>query len=97
MYAHSTVPFAGTVYGGSSMTMSGLICQPSGQVAGGGASAGLPDCAPSSTHLLSVSISPAVRLRSFENVPCCGSANHGGIFFVCTAVLIARAHGRVLS
>jgi hypothetical protein len=39
----------------------------------------------------------AMRLLSFENCPCCASANHGGIFFASTAALIALAHGRVPS
>ena len=36
----------------------------------------------------------ATKARSFENLPKCGSANHGGIFFVTTADLMALDQGR---
>jgi hypothetical protein len=36
-------------------------------------------------------------VRSFANFPWLGSANHGGIFLVATAFLMAFAQGRVLS
>lgn len=42
-----------------------------------------------------LAMSPAVRVFSFAKCPKAGSANHGGIFLVATASLIALAQGRV--
>src|SRR5689334_22011746 len=89
---------AGTRVSGPLTVISGLISQPSsGHFTWGGASLALPSGAPASAHLAMVSISAALRERSFEKWPNWGSANHGGIFLVATAVFIAFAHGRVLS
>src|SRR5258706_3348950 len=83
---------------GISNTTSGFpIVQPSTKWTGLGASLVSPALAPSSTHEIRVLISAADRVRSFSKWPYLGSANHGGIFLVATAVLIAFAHGRGLS
>src|SRR6476619_2037415 len=83
---------------GISRIMSGLpIDQPSTNLTGAGASLALPAGAPASTQDTRVLTSPADMVRSLENLPCCGSAYHGGIFFVATAVLMALAQGRVVS
>src|SRR5690348_9734552 len=78
--------------------MSGFgIAQPSVNWTGLGASFGSPAGAPASTHATSVCFADSGSVRSFAQVPVCGSANHGGIFLVRTAVFIAFAHGRVES
>ena len=83
---------------GISMILSGCaMAHPSVKATGFGASLGLPALAPPSTQETSVLISPSDKLRSFENLPCAGSANHGGIFLLETTSLMAFAHGRVLS
>src|SRR5579862_6037075 len=69
--------------------------QPSFHTTGGGALLGSPSGAPASTQETILRICSAVRRRSLEKCPCCGSANHGGIVPVATATLIAFAHGRV--
>src|SRR5499427_9504026 len=80
---------------GISTTRSGLpICQPSVNAGNGGSCDGSPWRASASTHLTIVSICACVRLRSFLNAPCEGSANHGGIVRELTLSRIARAHGR---
>ena len=53
--------------------------------------------APASAQCTMVSISPGLSDGSFENSPCCESANQGGICRDSTLVLMLRAHGRVLS
>src|SRR5215470_12738755 len=97
-YIHSItlfLGFGGTVNSGPLTTMSGSISHPSaGHRTGTGASFALPSGAPASTHREMVSISLAFSERSLAKWPTCGSANHGGIFFVRTAVFIAFAHGR---
>src|SRR6185369_4153103 len=93
------IPVAGTGKGfGSWKTTSGLgILQPSTNCFGAGISLGSPRGAPASAQAARVLISLSDIEASFENVPKCGSANHGGIFFCSTAALIAFAHGRVCS
>jgi hypothetical protein len=77
---------------------SGLpMLQPSLHSIGAGASCGLPSSAPPRTQPTSVSTSVGVSVRSLANVPCAGSANHGGICFCWTAARIAFAHGRACS
>src|SRR5262245_23197015 len=89
---------AGTLKSGSRTIRSGEVCQPSAAHAFGlGASVGFPCGAPASTHLEMVSICVCVKDRSFANGPVCGSANHGGIVFATTRLLMLRAHGRVAS
>ena len=96
MRSHSTIPRAGTGYGGQIECDIGLICQPpAGHSIGGGATAGSPSGAPRSTHAAIVAISDSLSDRSLLKWPYCGSANHGGIALVTTACLIAFAHGRV--
>ena len=95
-YWYSIVPSAGILYStGISKTTSGLpICQPAANCGNAGISAGSPCRASPSTHFTMVSICAGVRLRSLLNVPCAGSANHGGISRAITFSRIARAHGR---
>src|ERR1700751_5999128 len=92
-------PEVGMLIGvGISMILS--VCpmsQPSVKATCFGASFGLPALAPPSTQVTRVETSAADRLRSLENLPCAGSANHGGIFLLETSSLMALAHGRVLS
>src|ERR1044071_7201773 len=88
---------AGTSVVGPSTTTSGWIDHPSGHRTGAGASAALPSGAPASTQRLIVSISRRLSERSLEYGPNCGSANHGGMRRVATAIFIARAHGRTFS
>src|SRR5205809_1348128 len=77
---------------------SGLpIFHPSSNFTGLGASPGFPSGAPVSAQETKDLISSSERDRSFENLPCCGSAPHGGIFFCTTAVRIAFAQGRTCS
>src|SRR5262249_35545563 len=96
MYVYSSVPFAGTLKGfGSGKTRSGRMFQPSRNVTGAGLSFASPSTAPLSAHETKVRISASLRPLSFEKCPKCGSANHGGIFRVETAALIALAQGRV--
>src|SRR5204863_8492540 len=52
-----------------------------------------PFRAPASNHAAMVSISPCDRRGSFLNVPCAGSAPHGGIARETTRCLMDRAHG----
>src|SRR5579863_6623468 len=79
-------------------TTSGFpIRHPSTQSICLGASLEFPAGAPASTQLFKTSTSDCVKVRSLENLPKCGSANHGGIFFVSIACLMAFAHGRVSS
>src|SRR5271154_3944935 len=93
------VPEVGTAIGaGIANTLSGCpITQPSVNAIGFGASFLSPALAPLSTQETRVLMSAADKLRSFENLPCAGSANHGGIFLLTTTCLMALAHGRVLS
>src|ERR1700691_1344741 len=93
------VPFSGTWNAvGIANTTSGFpMFQPSTKLIGLGASLGFPAVAPVSTHEIRVFISAADSVRSFSKWPYLGSANHGGIFLLATAVLIAFAHGRVPS
>src|SRR5712692_8894562 len=94
--SHSRTPFAGTSWGGRSMTICGWISQPSlGQSTGAGASLASPSATPVSAHFASVSISLCFSDRSLVKWPYFGSANQGGIFLRVTAALIALAHGRV--
>src|SRR5580658_930224 len=87
------VPVAFTWNGlGISIIMSGLICQPSGNVSGGGASLASPSGAPLFAQVTSVSTSAGLSVRSLAKWPY--SANHGGIFLVTTATFMALAHGR---
>jgi hypothetical protein len=89
------VPRAGISNGTGISTMtSGLMFHPVGKVSAGGAVVGSPATAPVSAQAESVSISLAVSRRSLARWLYPGSANHGGIFFETTAVLIARAQGR---
>src|SRR6516165_835543 len=74
---------------------SGSIIQPFGHLTGSGASRWSPSGAPKSAHLAKVSISVLPSDRSFVKCPWSGSANHGGIFRINTASLIAFAQGRV--
>src|ERR1019366_10175695 len=74
--------------------MSGLRFQPSLNFTGAGASFGLPSGAPLSAHAERVAISFALRRRSLRKWPTLESANHGGIFCVTTAALMAFAQGR---
>src|SRR5437867_6588295 len=101
MFDHSMTFFggrAGTRNSGPVTTTSGLICHPSaGHSTGGGASFGSPCGAPASAHFTIVSMSACLSERSLANTPCCGSANHGGIWRLSTLALMARAQGRVLS
>jgi hypothetical protein len=96
---YSTVPFGGTATSvGISTTRSGFgMFHPSIHRTGAGRSFASPSGAPASAHAASVFTSAWLRLRSFEKCPYCGSANHGGIFLLNTAALIALAHGRVPS
>ena len=64
---------------------------------GAGLSFGLPSGAPASAHAESLATSASLRRRSLAKCPYWGSANQGGILRVTTAVLMASAHGRVLS
>src|SRR4029077_3572049 len=94
--SHSSTPFAGTSWGGRSITISGWISQPPlGQSIGAGASLASPSKTPVSAHFASVSISLCLSDRSLRKCPYFGSANQGGIFLRITAALIALAHGRV--
>ena len=94
--SHSTMPRAGTGYGGRSTLTSGLICQPpAGHSISGGAAVGSPSGAPLLTHAAMVSISVCVRDRSLLKCPWRGSANQGGIALETTAALMAFAHGLV--
>ena len=95
----STVPSAGTLNAtGISMIRSGTpMFQPFTNFIGVGASFGLPGCAPPSTQVTRVFTCCGVSFRSLEKWPYCGSAYHGGIFFVSTAILMATAHGRASS
>ena len=91
-------PFAGTLCGsGIEMITSGWIRQPSAQSTGAGLSLASPSGAPMSAHAASVLMSSPSSRGSFRKSPYCGSANHGGIFLLTMASLIAFAHGRVLS
>ena len=73
------VPVAFTWKGfGISITMSGLICQPSGKVSGDGASLASPSGAPLFAQVTKVFTSAGLIVRSFAKWP--NSANHGGIF-----------------
>src|SRR5437867_1676776 len=82
---------------GMETTTSGWIRQPSAHCAAGGLAAASPSRAPLSAQAESVSASFSVNFGAFRNSPTCGSANHGGIFLLRTAALIAFAQGRVLS
>src|ERR1700736_3314555 len=95
-YLYCITPVAGTGKGwGSWKTMSGLgIVQPSTNCLGAGMSLASPKGAPASTQATSVLMSLWDNEASFENLPNCGSANHGGIFFSRTADRIAFAQGR---
>ena len=87
---------AGTRNSGPRTIRSGLICQPSGAHSiAGGASFASPCGAPASTHFVMVSICACDSERSLAQVPCAGSANHGGICRDATLALMLRAHGRV--
>jgi hypothetical protein len=96
---HSMTFFSGlaaTRNSGPRTTRSGLICQPSGaHSSGAGASRTSPCGAPASTHCTMVSICVCDSVRSLAQVPCAGSANHGGICRDATLALMLRAHGRV--
>src|SRR5688572_24167088 len=91
----STQPLAGTSKGGTSITTSGFVRQPSTHWTGGGASFASPSIAPLSAHLAMVSISLCERVKLSTNFPYCGSSPPGGITPVITAAFIALAHGRV--
>src|SRR4051812_36151557 len=94
-YTQSSTPVLGTWYDAPLTTTAGWIVHPSGLHATGfGASLISPSTAPPSTHFTIVSISSGLSERSFENSPCAGSANHGGISRFSTLSRIARAHGR---
>src|SRR6266496_1392250 len=67
---------------------------PSTNSSGFGRSFGSPSGAPASTHFTSVSRSACDIERSLRKWPNCGSANHGGIFWVRTACFMALAQGR---
>src|SRR5262249_565197 len=69
----------------------------SGHSIAAGLSSLSPSGAPVSAHAVRVLMSVSVSLASFRKPPYRGSANHGGIFLLRTASLIAFAHGRVLS
>ena len=58
-----------------------------------GGSLGSPSGAPASTQALIFSTSASDSRRSFAKWPYFGSANHGGIFLVATALLMALARG----
>jgi hypothetical protein len=91
-------PAAGISIAGSVMMKSGSPnCHPSVSTGGLGSSAGLPRGAPASTHFTIVSICGWLRRASLANVPCAGSANHGGICRFETFSLIDRAQGRTSS
>ncbi len=95
-YLYGTSPSAGISKSvPMSITMSGLpICQPVTNSGIFGSSLGLPSGAPPSTQATIVSICSFVRLRSLANLPCAGSASHGGIVRATTFSLIAFAQGR---
>ena len=82
-----------------SSTRSGSpISQPAGHSIASGAFAGSPRRAPVLAQPTIVSISSAVRTRSFVNCPCVWSlANQGGMSFASTCRAMLRAHGRVSS
>src|ERR1017187_5039727 len=89
------VPVAGSWKAfGISITTSGLIFQPSWKVLGAALSLASPSGAPLSTHATRVWICASLSLRSLAKWPILGSANHGGIFWLTTAALMALAHGR---
>ncbi len=93
-----SLPSAGISIAGRVMMKSGSPnCQPSVSAGGVGSSAGLPRGAPASTHFTIVSICAWLSRASLANVPCAGSANHGGICRFATLSLIDRAHGRTSS
>ena len=89
------MPVAGILYSSSIVkTASGLpIVQPSANRGASGRSLSSPFGAPPSTHAVMVSISLCDRRGSFLNVPCAGSAPHGGIARETTRCLMDRAHG----
>src|SRR5579872_4630548 len=98
MYVYSRVPRAGILKGlGSWNTTSGLMFQPSLKATGSGLSLASPSGAPLSAHAASVAISASLRCFSLVKCPYLGSANHGGIFLLTTAALMALAQGRVPS
>src|ERR1700682_1868504 len=89
------VPVAGRLNGlGISITMSGLIFQPSWKVSGAGLSFASPSVAPWSAQETKVLMSAWLSRRSLAKWPYCGSANQGGIFWLTTATFIAFAQGR---
>src|SRR6185369_16235159 len=92
-------PLAGIVNSSSIVKIaSGLpIVQPSTSCGAAGMSLSSPFGAPASTHFAIVSTSASDRRGSFLNVPCAGSAPHGGIVRAVTRCLMARAHGRASS
>src|SRR5215510_6342218 len=94
----SPAPLAATRYGcDMETTTSGWMRQPSTHSRAAGLSEGSPSRAPLSTHAVSLAMSASLSFGALRNSPTWGSANHGGIFLLRTAVLIALAQGRVLS
>src|SRR5262245_57812354 len=78
-----------------SMIVSGLpMFHPVSNLGAGGKSLESPSGAPESAHAVMVASSSSLNRRSLLNLPCAGSASHGGIFLVSTAAFIAFAHGR---
>src|SRR6185503_20646871 len=76
--------------------MSGLpIVHPSLKTTGAGRSLASPSSEPFSAHSVNAVMSAALRNLAFSKCPTVGSANHGGIVRLATALAIALAYGRV--